>query len=98
MPLLFVYATLRRGESHHALVVDRPFVGEGTTRGALRRLGPYTVLCAGEDVIRGEVYDVDDFDALDRYEGDEYARQVIDVDVNGQTLRTFAYVRAPLSR
>jgi gamma-glutamylcyclotransferase (GGCT)/AIG2-like uncharacterized protein YtfP len=69
---VFVYGTLRRGESNHAVIARARFLGTARTRPEWRRvsIGPYPALAPGGDVIEGELYEVDAalLAALDRVE------------------------------
>jgi gamma-glutamylcyclotransferase (GGCT)/AIG2-like uncharacterized protein YtfP len=74
MHRVFVYGTLRAGESNHGLLAGARFVGLARTRPEFRMfdLGPYPAITAeGSTAIEGEVYEVDDAmrARLDRLEG-----------------------------
>ncbi|MEZ8742687.1 gamma-glutamylcyclotransferase [Photobacterium swingsii] len=86
MSLVFVYGTLRQGESNHHLLVDARFLGGAElTRGyALYDLGAYPGAVVDESsaiALYGEVYQVDTatFEALDRLEEypTGYTRQLV---------------------
>jgi gamma-glutamylcyclotransferase (GGCT)/AIG2-like uncharacterized protein YtfP len=72
--LVFVYGTLKAGESNHHWLAGAPFLGRHLLPGVrLHDLGPYpmALLTDGDaDVIHGEVYSVDDagLARLDRLE------------------------------
>jgi len=72
--LLFVYGTLMRGESAHALLGPTArFVGEAQTepRFTLLDMGEYPALVeGGTTAVRGELYEIDAelLAVLDRYE------------------------------
>ncbi len=56
---VFVYGSLRRGQSHHRLLGDAPFLGTHTTEPVFTMLdlGPYPgVVCGGVTAVVGEVY------------------------------------------
>jgi gamma-glutamylcyclotransferase (GGCT)/AIG2-like uncharacterized protein YtfP len=60
--LLFVYGTLRRGESNHYLLEPAQCLGQHQTRPefTLYDLGPYPAVIEGHDAIIGEVYLIDE--------------------------------------
>ncbi len=71
---LFVYGTLRRGESNHRWMSGLRCLGVARTRAAYTRLelGAYPgLLEGGQDEVPGELYAVDAaaLDRLDRFEG-----------------------------
>lgn len=72
--LLFVYGTLMRGESAHALLGPTArFIAEAYTepRFTLLDMGEYPALVeGGTTAVRGELHEIDGelLDALDRYE------------------------------
>lgn len=76
MSLVFVYGTLKRGGSNHALLAGQAFMGEAETLPghALYDLGGYpgmVELDGSEGRVTGEVWSVDSrcLEALDRLEG-----------------------------
>lgn len=100
---LFVYGVLREG------LGDWPFLaglGPGraaTTSGALFALpdlqGWYPALVPGEGMVSGAVHDVGRIDlaAVDAFEGSDYTRRPISVQVAGETITAHAYLwTAPL--
>jgi len=60
--LVFVYGTLRHGQSNHHLLVQSEWLGNYATPPlySLYDLGPYPAVVDGHSVIYGEVYRVDD--------------------------------------
>jgi gamma-glutamylcyclotransferase (GGCT)/AIG2-like uncharacterized protein YtfP len=105
---LFVYGTLKRGESREGKWPYSPVkVVSATTRAALYDLGPYPAMGPGEDVVLGELWFLREehvaetlrqFDAIEGYQQggpDLYTRQVIECsDADGQTHRAYAYFYA----
>ena len=91
---LFVYGTLRRAHPPAAdrewLMQGAVFVDDAVFPGRLYRIGwyPGAVRGAGTGArVHGEVYRMGDARAalarLDDYEGDEYTREVVTVDLAG---------------
>ncbi len=73
MPRVFVYGTLRRGESHAHLLQAARYLGPHVTepRFTLCDLGQYPAAVSwGVTALHGEVYEIDDalLDRLDEYE------------------------------
>lgn len=71
---LFVYGTLKRGHSNHALLRGATYIGEARIRGySLYRLGGFPGIVVNYEncdaPVYGEVYEVDDFQDLDALEG-----------------------------
>lgn len=84
--LLFVYGSLLRGESNHAVIAGARFVGEAVTaaRYTLVDLGEYPALVdGGESAVVGELYEVEEglLAVLDEFEGhpDVYVRMRIEL-------------------
>lgn len=111
--LLFVYGTLRRGctgEKAQALHQQTEWLGQGSARGHIYRLGwyPAFVTDVGADAgwVRGDVLRMAQPEAtlawLDVYEEctpdfpepHEYRREVIDVVLESGAMRAWAYVYA----
>jgi gamma-glutamylcyclotransferase (GGCT)/AIG2-like uncharacterized protein YtfP len=101
--LLFVYGTLRSDFPRtHRLLGDARLVGRGTIAGTLYDLGRYPAVAlagAADARVVGEVHVLVDGDArlaaLDRYEGGEYLRAELPVDLDdGRVVRAWAYVLA----
>ena len=72
--LVFVYGTLRAGESNHGLLESSEYLGSCQTASqfALFDLGPYPAVIRGTKAIVGEVYCVDiptmkNLDRLEEY-------------------------------
>lgn len=96
---LFIYGTLKRQRSQHHRLRSQVFVGEAETLPHFRllSLGWYPGLAPSADngqAIQGEIWDVspDCLQALDAFEGEEYARQTIEIVRNGQVESVQAYV------
>ena len=106
---LFVYGTLMRvcgHPMHRVLLRYARWVDEAAMEGKLYDMGSYPCAVASEGFrIRGELYAIVDaprlFAALDRYEGSEYFRTLVDVrrEKGGET-KAWAYLcrRAPGER
>lgn len=99
---IFVYGTLRRGASNHAVLqrTGARFVGEARTapRYELGTLGPYPALVrGGARAIDGEVFEVDEAATaeLDRFEGvpDLYVREPIELE-DGALVDAYLRARA----
>lgn len=102
---VFVYGTLKRGESNHRLLARSRFVGVATTEPRFRLLeaygGAYPYLVAGQQSIRGEVYEIDGgtLYSLDRLEGyradsevNHYNRETITVTIDDEQVEAMVYV------
>ena len=82
--LVFVYGTLRKGESNHDVLSQAQLLGQHETppEYALYDLGAYPAVITGHQVIFGEVYLIDEdiLKALDELEDVpvEYRRELID--------------------
>jgi gamma-glutamylcyclotransferase (GGCT)/AIG2-like uncharacterized protein YtfP len=80
---LFVYGSLKRGGAHHGELGDVTAQGACRTaaRYALVVIDGYPALCAGDKAITGELYLVNELQlaALDRFEGENYLRQPIEL-------------------
>lgn len=77
--LLFVYGTLRQGESNAGLLSGLGrYEGGATMRGILFRIVHYPGMIEGDAEVQGELFRLADPDAslpgLDRFEGSEYRR------------------------
>ena len=77
--VLFVYGTLMRGQSNHALVASAARIERATVRGLLFGLpAGYPALIEGEGIVYGELCFFDDLAAIlpdiDEYEGSLYRR------------------------
>jgi gamma-glutamylaminecyclotransferase len=101
---LFVYGTLKRGQSRNRYLAGQQFVGAASTRATYRlfNVGEYPALVRHQDgrSIEGELWQVDEacLRALDRVEGcDEglYAREVVELlpPYNGHRAVTYVYAR-----
>ncbi|WP_110111576.1 gamma-glutamylcyclotransferase family protein [Bacillus sp. CGMCC 1.16541] len=101
---VFVYGTLRKGESNHDLLKDAHLVAEQAyTKGVLYDSGRgYPAMTVGEGVVYGELYEVNDFelkalDQLEGYEGEgspnnEYERIAQDIQTDVSTIEAMVYV------
>jgi gamma-glutamylcyclotransferase (GGCT)/AIG2-like uncharacterized protein YtfP len=69
---VFVYGTLRRGQSNHSWLAGAHWLGEASLPGAvLHDLGPFPMAVPGDGRVLGELYGVDaaTLARLDRLEG-----------------------------
>jgi len=89
---VFVYGTLLRGESNHALLVSSMYLGEASTVQGfdLYALGSYPGMIRGHGIVVGERYGVSArtlaaLDALEEHP-DYYERQTILLDSGHQVL------------
>ena len=101
LPGLFVYGTLRAGQSRAAIAGDGPR-RSATTTGRLLDCGAYPALVAGDGRVVGEWLPLDDPDRLrrlDRVEGfyghgrpdNLYRRVLVSVEVEGSTRWAWTY-------
>ncbi|HXK23026.1 MAG TPA: gamma-glutamylcyclotransferase family protein [Myxococcota bacterium] len=97
---LFVYGTLRRGAAMHALLdPGAEWVGPARMRGRLYDLGAFPGFADGRvgEWVKGELYRLTGdpavlLDALDRYEGRAYRREVREaVRDGGDRVPAFVY-------
>lgn len=90
-----VYGTLKKGQRLHHFMKEAVYVGDTNISGVLYNLGSYPALAVGTDIIKAEVYDINDETLrwLDRVEsnGVIYDRVLIDVEVNGIKQQVFVY-------
>ena len=81
--LLFVYGSLKRGQSNHHELASAVFVGEVRTvpQFALRVVDGFPLLVAGAQSIRGELFVLPtaQLPALDAFEGQHYQRYEIEL-------------------
>ena len=98
--LLFVYGTLQRGfDNPYARMIAKQghLLGRASMQGLLYDAGEYpcAVYTDQTTAIWGEVYHFDNPDAilpsLDKYEGDEYERKLVDIHFNENTITAWAY-------
>jgi gamma-glutamylcyclotransferase (GGCT)/AIG2-like uncharacterized protein YtfP len=87
--MVFVYGTLRRGGSNDFRMADSSFVANGLVRGRLYRIDWYPGFVVDEnaDPIVGDIFmvDAETIAALDEFEGSEYRRVKIEVEVRDET-------------
>jgi len=86
---LFVYGSLRRGGSAHALLEGARFLGAARTAPGfeLWDCGEYPGIGRGGPAqVVGELYEVPDAQMakLDEYEGPLYAREILELEGGGQ--------------
>ena len=82
---IFVYGTLRRQASHHRNLHDAQWMANASVKGILYCIDWYPAIVLaddGESRVRGELFMVDDttLAELDRYEGDEYQRVLVNAE------------------
>ncbi|HET7542756.1 MAG TPA: gamma-glutamylcyclotransferase family protein [Polyangiaceae bacterium] len=81
--LLFVYGSLKRGQSNHQELAAGQFVSTARTapRFALRIISGYPALVPGTSAILGELYRLDAgaLAGLDEFEGSAYVRKEIEL-------------------
>ena len=96
--LLFIYGTLKQGQSHHSLIQRQRFLGPARTlpRYRLFDLGPFPGL--KEDLeygqaIDGELYEIDDDmrERLDDYEGKRFRLSEVLLEDNDRPVRAYFY-------
>ena len=85
---IFVYGTLLKGMIRYPVLSGSPFSGMGFTLGRLYDLGDYPAIGNGNDLVYGELYEIDiyKFGVLDRIEG-----------YNPQKIRQSLYVRKEIT-
>lgn len=108
---VFVYGTLKKGQSNHRLIREFNCLGEATMKGTLYDLGPFPALTLepANDTIHGEVYDVntkDGVERLDYLEGYDpnsksnfYDRVEVDCVLKdtSKTIKAYVYVHKKIS-
>lgn len=86
--MVFVYGTLRRGGSNNFRMADSHFVAEGKVRGRLYRIDWYPGFVVDENAgpVVGEIFmvSVETMAALDEFEGSEYRRVKVAVELVDQ--------------
>lgn len=100
--LFFVYGTLKTGRHNNTYLSTSEFIGEAQTKDNYYLQGqgiPYLLVGDGRSVfpVKGEVFRVTDPDvaySVDALEGEGrfYHRKLIDVIVNGETTKAWAYL------
>jgi gamma-glutamylcyclotransferase (GGCT)/AIG2-like uncharacterized protein YtfP len=99
---LFVYGTLKRGQSNHARVRSALRIVPATVRGLLFGLDEgYPALIEGDGVVHGELCFFDDLSAilpdLDAYEGSQYLRIRCEATLeDGERCQAWCYAAAAL--
>jgi gamma-glutamylcyclotransferase (GGCT)/AIG2-like uncharacterized protein YtfP len=91
---LFVYGTLRKGQSAHALLQGAPLIAEAWTDPCfeLVNMGDYPgLVLGGNTAVRGEIYDVspNTLAQLDRYEEAPEVYQRATLVVAGHEVLTY---------
>ena len=91
---VFVYGTLRRGASNAWRMVSGEFMGEARVCGELWKVDWYPgVILKGKGLVLGEVWEVtgETMTALDEFEGSEYQRVKVSVDLESKTDEVWIY-------
>ncbi len=99
-PLIFVYGTLLDGDQPAAILLreQSAVVGQGRFPGSLFSLPGYpaAVYREGEGYVYGELRRLEHpesvWPVLDEYEGDEYVRRLLPVEVAGRNYRSWVYL------
>ena len=96
---LFVYGTLRRGESNHHELRDAIFLRSARTarRYAVRQIDGFPAMLEGAAEVAGELFDVGDdlLARLDVFEGSTYARRLVELSDGTPAQAYFQAVSAP---
>ncbi len=106
MEYLFVYGTLLSHFNNEAIdpVAElMQYEGKGKLKGRIFDLGAYPALITSVNEtndVQGEVYRLAStekvFAALDEYEGDEYRRELLEVQLDGgKEIRCWVYIYKP---
>lgn len=83
---LFVYGSLKKGKGANSFLGESKFIGKGTLEGfVLYAVCTWPGIRAGDGVVHGEVYEIDDnqLEYCDRYEGypNLFGREEVEVSV-----------------
>jgi len=101
MNKVFVYGTLKKGRSNHdAFLSHAKFIGNAVTVRdiwGLMDLGAYPAMTYGQKRVKGEVYEVTDYELsrIDRLEGIDiglYQRHMIEIEVAGEVMDCHTYL------
>lgn len=98
---VFVYGTLKKGFGNHLFLKDQKFCGEALIRGTLVSLKWFPgYIATGNDVVKGEVYSVDDetLKRLDHLEGHPrfYERREVKLEDNAKRVWCYCLPEAYL--
>lgn len=92
---VFVYGTLRKNCVRGHVLADQEFLGKVETppKYSLLNLGPFPGLAPGKNVVKGELYEVDDacLGRLDMIEGHPHLFERRTVELNGQEVYTYFF-------
>ena len=98
---LFVYGTLLSTEYNHQTIKGSKLIGQGSIYGKLFDIGNYPALKEGENIIIGELYNIDDLtlkncDQLEGYNQDDsenspYIRKSVTVFLDKKELCANVY-------
>lgn len=103
MTALFVYGTLRTGgDAHQDVLGDVVRLVHPASMPGFDLFGeglPYPYVRPGSGTVQGELLELGGDDGtlavLDRYEGREYVRRRVEVEVSGRPRLAWAYVARP---
>ena len=99
---LFVYGTLKKGYHNNYLLKNSEYMGKAITTGKMYNVGKFPAVTSGKDIIKGELYKIDQFtlnniDYLEGYNKDNiieslYIRKEISVIHNRKIIKAYGYI------
>jgi len=93
MDAIFSYGTLMRGEPHHDMLAaaSPARILPARILGFMISVGVYAAVVEGDGIIQGEYFEFEDISGLlprlDAFEGEQYRREQVAVEVDGVGLR-----------
>lgn len=93
MDAIFVYGDLMRGQPHHGMLASAEprRILPAKALGYLISVGSYAAMVDGDGIVHGEYIEFDHedklFPGLDAFEGEEYVRERIMVEVDGEGIK-----------